>query len=103
MLADIKKYIFLKNNDNNKRCIETRKQFEKIKVMEENYKNESNKLRELQQSLKETPTLYCEAKKNIMYYRSKKWKIARQIRVEHLKIINNSYIIPLIIPMSVSI
>jgi hypothetical protein len=103
MLADIKKYIYLKKNDNNKRCIDTRKQFEKIKALEENYKIETQKLRDLQQSLKETPALYSEAKKNIMCYRSKKWKIARQIRVEHLKIINNSYIIPLIIPLSVTI
>jgi hypothetical protein len=103
MLADIKKYIFLKKNDTNNRCLETRKHFDKIKVLEENYKNETQKLRELQQSLKETPTIYSEAKKNIMCYRSKKWKISRQIRLERLKIINNSYIIPLIIPMSVSI
>jgi len=103
MLADIKKYVFLKKNDTNKICLETRKQFEKIKVLEENYKIETHKLRELQQSLKETPAIYSEAKKNIMCYRSKKWKISRQIRVERLKIINTSYIIPLIIPMSVSI
>lgn len=101
MLADIKKYIFLKNNDSDKRCIETRKKFEKIKVLEEIYKKESNNMRELQQSLKETPAIYSEAKKNIMNYRSKKWKISRQIRLERLKIINNSYIIPLIIPMKV--
>jgi len=103
MLADIKKYVYSKKNDNNKRCIETRKQFEKIKVLEENYKIETQKLRELQQSLKETPTLYSDAKKNIMCYRSKKWKISRQIRQEQLKIINISYIIPLIIPMSIDL
>ena len=93
----------MKKNDTVKRCLETRKQFEKIKVLEENYKNETHKLRELQQSLKETPAIYSEAKKNIMCYRSKKWKISRQIRVEHLKIINTSYIIPLIIPLSVTL
>jgi hypothetical protein len=38
-----------------------------------------------------------------MGYRSKKWKISRQIRFERLKIINNSYIIPLIIPLSVDL
>jgi hypothetical protein len=103
MLADIKKYVFLKKNDTNKRCLETRKKFEKIKVLEEIYKNETINLRELQQSLKETPAIYSEAKKNIMGYRSKKWKISRQIRLERLKIINNSYIIPLIIPRSVDL
>ena len=103
MCADIKKYIYLKINDTNKRCLKIRKQFEKIKELEENYKIESNKLRELQQSLKETPILYSEAKKSIMSYRTKKWKINRQIRLEQMKIVNNSYIIPLIIPLAVTI
>ena len=103
MCADIKKYIYLKKNDTNKRCLKTRKIFEKIKELEENYKIETNKLRDLQQSLKETPTLYNEAKKNIMSYRTKKWKINRQIRLEQMKIVNNSYIIPLIIPLAVTI
>ena len=103
MLADIKKYTFLKKNDTNKRCIKTRKQFEKIKELEENYKIEANNLREFQQSLKKDPILYAEAKKNIISIRNKKWKINRQIRVEQMKIVSNSYIIPLIIPLSVSI
>ena len=60
-------------------------------------------MRELQQYLKEVPTLYSEAKKNIMCYRSNKWKINRQIRLEQMKIVNNSYIIPLIIPMRVEL
>ena len=101
MLADIKKYVFLKKNDTDKRCLETRNRFEKIKVLEEKYRTESNNMRELQKSLKETPAIYNEAKKIIMGYRNKKWKISRQIRLERLKIINNSYIIPLIIPMKV--
>ena len=103
MLEDIKKYTFLKKNDTNKRCIKTRKQFEKIKELEENYKIEANNLREFQQSLKKDPILYAEAKKNIISIRNKKWKINRQIRVEQMKIVSNSYIIPLIIPLSVSI
>ena len=103
MLADIKKYTFLKKNDTNKRCIKTRKQFEKIKELEENYKIEANNLREFQQSLKKDPILYAEAKKKIISIRNKKWKINRQIRVEQMKIVSNSYIIPLIIPLSVSI
>ena len=103
MLADIKKYVYMKKNDTNKQCIKTRKQFEKIKELEENYKIESNNLRELQQSLKEVPIMYSEAKKKICAYRNKRWKINRQIRVEQMKIVSNSYIIPLIIPMSVTI
>jgi hypothetical protein len=38
-----------------------------------------------------------------MSYRSKKWKITKQIRDEKFKIVANSYIIPLIIPMSVNL
>jgi hypothetical protein len=102
-LIDIKKFIFLKKYDNNKRCLEIRKQFEKIKGLEETYRNESLKLKELVQSLKETPALYNEVKKNIMSYRSKKWKITKQLRDEKFKIVANSYIIPLIIPMSVEL
>ena len=103
MLADIKKYIYMKKNDTNKQCLKTRKQFEKIKELEENYKIEANNLREFQQSLKKDPILYSEAKKKIISIRNKKWKINRQIRVEQMKIVSNSYIIPLIIPLSVSI
>ena len=42
------------------------KQFDKIKVLEENYKNECEKLRIYKQSLNETPALYSEAKKNML-------------------------------------
>ena len=102
-LIDIKRFVFLKKYDTNKRCLEIRKHFDKIKVLEENYKNENLKLRELKQSLKDTPALYSEAKKNINCYRSKSWKITKQIRDEKFKIVNNSYIIPLIIPMRVDV
>ena len=34
---------------------------------------------------------------------SKKWQLAAQIRLEKYKIVNNSYIIPLIIPLTVSV
>jgi hypothetical protein len=103
MLADIKKFVYLKKNDTIKRCLETRKQFEKIKALEENYISDTHNLRELKQSLKETPAIYSEAKNTINCYRSKKWKRSRQIRLERLKIIHNSYIIPLIIPMRVDV
>ena len=103
MLVDIKKYVYMKKNDANKQCLKTRKQFEKIKELEENFKIETNKLRELQQSLKDVPILYAEAKKKICSHRDKKWKINRQIRVERMKIVNNSYIIPIIIPMSITL
>lgn len=102
-LIDIKKHIYLKKYDSNKNCLNIRKIFEKIKVLEENYKVECEKFKEFRQSLKLNPALYNEAKKKMMAYRNKKWKLAAQIRLEKFKIVNNSYIIPLIIPVSVSI
>jgi len=102
-LVDIRKNIYLKKYDTNKRCLQIRKQFEKIKILEETYKSECEKMRVYKQSLNETPSLYSEAKKNILAHRSKKWKLTKQIRLEKFKIVNNSYIIPLIIPLSVTI
>lgn len=102
-LIDIKKNIYLKKYDNNKICLNIRKLFEKIKVLEENYKAECEKFKEFRQSLKLSPALYNEAKKKIMAYRNRKWKLAAQIRLEKFKIVNNSYIIPLIIPLTVSV
>ena len=93
----------MKTYDTNKNCLNIRKIFEKIKVLEENYKVECEKFKEFRQSLKVSPALYNEANKKIMAYRNKKWKLAAQIRLEKFKIVNNSYIIPLIIPMSVLI
>ena len=102
-LIDIKKNIYLKKYDTNKNCLNIRKLFEKIKVLEENYKVECEKFKEFRQSLKLSPALYNEAKKKMMAYRNRRWKLASQIRLEKFKIVNNSYIIPLIIPVSVSI
>ena len=102
-LIDIKKNIYLKKYDTNKNCLNIRKLFEKIKVLEENYKVECEKFKEFRQSLKLSPALYNEAKKKMMAYRNRRWKLASQIRLEKFKIVNNSYIIPLIIPVSVSV
>ena len=102
-LIDIKKNIYLKKYDNNKICLNIRKLFEKIKVLEENYKVECEKFKEFRQSLKQTPAIYNETKKKMMAYRNRKWKLAAQIRLEKFKIVNNSYIIPLIIPLTVSV
>lgn len=102
-LIDIKKNIYLKKYDTNKNCLNIRKIFEKIKVLEENYKAECDKLKEFKQSLHHSPALYNEAKKKIGKMNTKKWQLSAQIRLEKYKIVNNSYIIPLIIPLTVSV
>ena len=101
--SDIKKYIYLKKNDEDKTCIAMRKKFDKIKLLEEVYKNTCANYKEYTQSLKQNPILYCEAKKQIQTHRNNRWKLGRQLRVEKCKIVHNSYIIPLLIPISVEV
>ena len=102
-LIDIKKIVYLKKYDTDKNCINTRKLFDKITELEAKYKIECEKYNEFKQSLKLSPTLYNEAKKKMGKMSTKKWKLAAQIRLEKYKIVNNSYIIPLIIPLTVSV
>ena len=102
-LIDIKKIVYLKKYDTDKNCLNTRKLFDKINVLEAKYKSECEKYNEFKQSLKLNPTLYNEAKKKMGKMSTKKWHLAAQIRLEKYKIVNNSYIIPLIIPLTVSV
>ena len=55
----------MKKYDTNKNCLQIRKYFEKIKVLEENYKIECDKFKEFRQSLKLSPALYNEVKKEL--------------------------------------
>ena len=93
----------MKKNDENKTCIAMRKKFEKIALLEEVFKNTCANYKEFNQSLKQNPILYCEAKKQIQAHRTKRWKLGRQLRAEKFKIVHNSYIIPLLIPISVEV
>ena len=102
-LIDIKKIVYLKKYDTDKNCLNTRKLFDKITALEAKYKNECEKYNEFKQSLKLSPTLYNDAKKKMGKMSTKKWQLAAQIRLEKYKIVNNSYIIPLIIPLTVSV
>ena len=102
-LIDIKKIVYSKKYDTDKNCLNTRKLFDKITELEAKYKNECEKYNEFKQSLKLSPTLYNDAKKKMGKMSTKKWKLAAQIRLEKYKIVNNSYIIPLIIPLTVSV
>lgn len=102
-LTDIRKYAYLKKNNTNKICTELRKKFDKIKLLEESQKNNNDSYKELIHSLKNNVVFYNEAKNKINYYKKNKWKIQKQINFEKFKLINNSYIIPLIVPLSISI
>ena len=44
-----------------------------------------------------------EAKKQIQAHRNNRWKLGRQLRAEKFKIVHNSYIIPLLLPINVEV
>lgn len=102
-LSDIRKYAYSKKNNDDKICLELRKKFEKIKSFEELQKNENENYKKFQDSLKTSPMIYNDARKILNNHRKNKWKFQKQIMLEKFKLINNSYIIPLIIPLTVNI
>ena len=102
-LSDIRKYAYLKSNNKNKICLDLRKKFEKIKSVEELLKIENENYKKFQDLLKTNPMIYNDAKKILCNHRKNKWKFQKQIMLEKFKLINNSYIIPLIIPLTVNI
>ena len=102
-LSDIRKYAYLKSNNKNKICLDLRKKFEKIKSIEELLKIENENYKKFQDLLKTNPMIYNNAKKILCNHRKNKWKFQKQIMLEKFKLVNNSYIIPLVIPLTVNI
>ena len=61
------------------------------------------KLKNLNNLFKTVPPYIMKQKKKLGKMNTKKWQLSAQIRLEKYKIVNNSYIIPLIIPLTVSV
>jgi hypothetical protein len=98
LLNDLRKYAYNKKHELDKNAINIKKNFEKIKIMEENYKIFLKTKREYKASLKKENVNFNEAKKKLSKYRSEQWNYVRKINNEKYKLIKNSYIVPLIIP-----
>ena len=100
---DIKKFDFLKKNKDNKLAIKLREDFEKINDSENNLKNINNDLNKFKKSLKTQETNYEESRNKLKKFRIDKWSLTRKIYQMKFNIVNNMYIIPLIIPLCINI
>tara|TARA_B110000977_G_C11087298_1_gene495186 strand:+ start:4963 stop:5562 length:600 start_codon:yes stop_codon:yes gene_type:complete len=102
-INDLKKFMNSKKNTNNPHAIKLIKKFEKIKTLEENLKQNKYRFSLYKEKIKTQPVIYSESRKNLIEFRQINYKLEKNIHHEKFKIINNSYIIPLIIPSSVNI
>tara|TARA_B110001452_G_scaffold267254_1_gene276436 strand:- start:2351 stop:2977 length:627 start_codon:yes stop_codon:yes gene_type:complete len=97
-IKDLRKFAHSKKNEKDINAIKLRKEFDKIKILEVSLKENNTNFSEFKKSLKNTDVNYCEAKKKMSNYRHIRWRIVKSINCEKFKLVNNSYMIPLIIP-----
>lgn len=97
-LIDIRHYINKKSNIDNNICIKLRKKYEIINELEDKLKLIKDEYNKYNINLKKELVNYNDAKKKIDIYKHKIRKIKWLIIAKKLIIINNTYIIPLIIP-----
>ena len=102
-LCDLKKFMNNKKNITNPIAIKLKKNFEKIKNLENTLRENNKSYKIYKEKIKKEPVLHAEYKKTVSEFRSNKYKLSKQIRVERFKLINNNYIIPLIVPTPVNI
>jgi hypothetical protein len=102
-ISDLKKFMNDKNNINNPFAIKLKKNFDKIKILENTLRKNNSSYKTYKEKIKKEPILYSEYKKTVTQFKNNKYKLSTQIKVERFKLINNNYIIPLIVPMPVNI
>lgn len=102
-INDLKKFMNNKKNIKNPHAIKLKKHFEKIKKIEDTLRETNNSYKIYKEKIKNIPVLHSEYRKTISYFKNNKYKLSKQIRVERFKLINNNYIVPLIIPTPVNI
>ena len=92
-----------KNNINNPNAIKLKKNFEKIKILEDKLRECNNSYKIFKNKIKTEPILYKEYRKKINEFRNNRCKLRSKIEIERYILINNNYIIPLIVPTPVNI
>lgn len=104
-LSDLHKFAFNKKNINDKNAILLKDKFLSIKVLEDNLKENDKKYKEYKKYIKNTDVTvrYHETKKLLSTYRLKSWRLKKYIKLERYKLLDNSYIVPLIIPLPIDI
>lgn len=98
VLSDLRKYAYNKKNEKNINAINLKKKFEKIKAIEQSYKDFKTQKSEFRNKLKTENVNFNEAKKKLNSYRTQMWNFHKKINDEKYKLLKNSYIVPLIIP-----
>lgn len=102
-LSDIKKFCYSKKYKHNESAVKVQKSFEKITTLENELKNYHKKYKEFKIKIRQDLVNYNDTKKSIHKYRKQRWRISRDINNEKFKLVNNSYIIPLIVPLTVDL
>jgi hypothetical protein len=90
-LINLRKIAYLKKNNDNRLCINLRKQFDKISSLENLYNSELENISNFKEYLKSNPCIYYEAKEKLVNYNKKKKKLQKQILFEEQKLINKRY------------
>ena len=102
-LSDLRKFSNLKKNQYNSVANKIKAQFDKIKNLENNLKEHKQCFFEFKKNLKSEQVNYTDTRKKMHSFRNDRWKLVRRINGAKFKLINNSYIIPLIIPTYVNL
>lgn len=103
---DLKKYAYSKNKlkENEEKTREKlKKSFEKIKNMEDNIKKIKEELSEFKKSLKHKEVNYNECRKTLTNYRTRIWNSETNLYKSMKKLLDENYIVPLIIPNKIYI
>jgi len=102
-ILDLKKFINLKKNKDNPQAIKILKQLDDIKKLEIKFNNLKKEFQEYKKNLKTEPVNYKTAQKTLRKYKTDIYNLKFKIRDKQLTLIDNSYIIPLIVPIPIDI
>lgn len=102
-ILDLKKFINLKKNKDNPQAIKILKQLDDIKKLEIKFNNLKKEFQEYKKNLKTEPVNYETTQKTLRKYKTDIYNLKFKIRDKQLTLIDNSYIIPLIVPIPIDI
>jgi hypothetical protein len=102
-ILDLKKFINLKKNKDNPQAIKILKQLDDIKKLEIKFNNLKKEFKEYKKKLKTEPVNYETTQKTLRKYKTDIYNLKFKIRDKQLTLIDNSYIIPLIVPIPIDI
>jgi len=102
-ILDLKKFINLKKNKDNPQAIKILKQLDDIKKLEIKFNDLKKEFQEYKKNLKTEPVNYETTRKTLRKYKTDIYNLKFKIRDKKLTLIDNSYIIPLIVPIPIDI